>query len=64
MHRRRAAAAAAAIFAIGAAFAAQPTSLRADWGVRLLLERPLWVPGSLRPMSARELNDSVLAPPH
>ena len=63
MHRRRATVAAAAIFAIGAAFAAQPTSLRADWGVRLLLERPLWVPGNLRPMSAWDPNDAMPAPP-
>ena len=33
MYRRKVTViAAAAVFAIGAAFAAQPTSLRADWG--------------------------------
>jgi hypothetical protein len=63
MHRRRAAVAAAAIFAIGAAFAAQPTSLREDWGARLQQEPALWVPGTLRPMSASDPNDVILAPP-
>jgi hypothetical protein len=63
MHRRRATFAAAAIFAIGAAFAAQPTSHRADWGAHLQQEPPLWVPGTLRPMSASDPNDVILAPP-
>jgi hypothetical protein len=63
MHRRRATVAAAAVFAVGAAFAAQPTSLRADWGEHLQQEPTLWVPGSLRPMSAHDPNDALLAPP-
>ncbi len=32
MYRRKVIMTAAAVFAIGVAFAAQPTSLRADWG--------------------------------
>ena len=32
MYRRKVMVTAAAVFAIGVAFAAQPTSLRADWG--------------------------------
>jgi hypothetical protein len=63
MHRRRATIAAAAVFAVGAAFAAQPTSLRADWGEHLQQEPMLWTPGSLRPMSIRDMNDVMLAPP-
>jgi hypothetical protein len=63
MHRRRATVTAAALFAIGAAFAAQPTSLHADWGERLQQEPTLWAPGSLRPMSAHDPNDVILAPP-
>jgi hypothetical protein len=63
MHRRRATVTAAALFAIGAAFAAQPTSLRADWGEGLLQERMQWTPGSLRPMSAHDPNEGLLAPP-
>ena len=54
MHRRRITVAVAAVFAIGAAFAAQPTSLRADWGHRLMPQRSPWIPGSYSPMSAHE----------
>jgi len=41
----------AAVFAIGAAFAAQPTSLQADWG-QAAVQRSPWIPGSASPMSA------------
>jgi len=63
MHRRRVIVAAAAVFAIGVAFAAQPTSLRADSSESLVQLRSLWVPGSDTPMSAHELSIAVLAPP-
>jgi hypothetical protein len=63
MHRRRITVAAAAVFAVGAAFAAQPTSLRADWGENLQQGPSLWTPGSSRPLSAHESNDTLLAPP-
>jgi hypothetical protein len=61
MHRRRITVAVAAVFAIGAAFAAQPTSLRADWGQGLVSQRSPWIPGSSSPMSAHE--PYPLAPP-
>jgi hypothetical protein len=63
MHRRRITVAVAAVFAIGAAFAAQPTSLRADWGQGLVSQRSPWIPGSASPMSAHEPYESPLAPP-
>ena len=63
MHRRRITVAVAAVFAIGAAFAAQPTSLRADWGHRLMPQRSPWIPGSYSPMSAHETFELPLAPP-
>jgi hypothetical protein len=61
MHRRRITVAVAAVFAIGAAFAAQPTS-RADWGQGAVQRSP-WIPGSASPMSAHEPYESPLAPP-
>jgi hypothetical protein len=63
MHHRRVTVAAAAIFAVCAAFAAQPTSLRADWGQGRVQQRSPWVPGSASPMSAHEPFESMLAPP-
>ena len=62
-HRRRATLAAAAIFAIGAAFAAEPTSLRADWGIGLAQQGLPWSPGSGRLMSAHDPNLLIVAPP-
>jgi hypothetical protein len=52
-----------AVFAIGAAFAAQPTSLRADWDKGLTQQQLPWSPGSARPMSAHDPNESLLSPP-
>jgi hypothetical protein len=63
MHRRRLTVAAAAVFAIGAAFAAQPTSLRADWGQGLIQHRLPWIPGTASPMSAHDPNETLLTPP-
>ena len=62
MYRRKAVAA-AAVFAIGVAFAAQPTSLRADWGERAPSQASPWVPGTNTLMSAHEPIISVLTPP-
>ena len=53
----------AAIFAIGAAFAAQPTSTRAD-RLNGELRRPtLWTPGTNGGMAAYETSAFPLAPP-
>jgi hypothetical protein len=53
----------AALFAIGAAFAAEPTSLRADWGEGLVQQSQPWIPGTNSLMSAHEPGDSILTPP-
>jgi hypothetical protein len=63
MYRRKVMVAAAAVFAIGVAFAAQPTSLRADGGKDVPRQEPLWVPGTNTLMSAGELRLSALTPP-
>jgi len=63
MHRRKVTVAAAAVFAIGVAFAAQPTSLRADWGLGMPKQGTPWVPGTNTLMSAHEPMGSVLSPP-
>jgi hypothetical protein len=63
MYRRKVVLAAAAAFAIGAAFAAQPTSLRADWGEGGLRQGSPWVPGTNAVMSAHEPGMSIPAPP-
>jgi hypothetical protein len=63
MYRRKVAVTAAAVFAIGAAFAAQPTSLRADWGGAGPRQGSPWVPGTNALMSNHEEGMSILAPP-
>jgi len=63
MYRRKVMMTAAAVFAIGVAFAAQPTSLRADWGGGVAWQRSLWVPGTNALMSAHEQGAPVLTPP-
>jgi hypothetical protein len=63
MHHRRVTVAAAAIFAIGAAFAAQPTSLRADWGAGFGQHELPWSPGTASLMSAHDPDESLLTPP-
>jgi len=63
MHRRKVTMAAAALFAIGAAFAAEPTSLRADWGEELIQQTLPWIPGTHSVMSAHDPDESILAPP-
>jgi hypothetical protein len=64
MYRRKVIVTAAAIFAIGVAFAAQPTSLHADWAEATIRQGTPWVPGSDKPMSAYEPGVWVVAPPH
>jgi hypothetical protein len=54
---------AAAVFAIGAAFAAEPTSLRADWGEDRAPQGGAWTPGTDSLMSAHDPNRSLAAPP-
>jgi hypothetical protein len=63
MYRRKVVMTAAAVFAIGVALAAQPTSPRADWGEDVPQQGSLWVPGTNTLMSAREPSLSVLTPP-
>jgi hypothetical protein len=63
MYRRKVMVTAAAVFAIGVAFAGQPTSLRADWSARVPRQEPSWVPGTNQLMSAYEPSLSALTPP-
>ncbi len=63
MYRRRVTVTAAAVFAIGVAFAAQPISLRADWSAGAPSQGTPWVPGTNTLMSAHEPSISVLTPP-
>ncbi|HEV7614449.1 MAG TPA: hypothetical protein VGO37_21405 [Steroidobacteraceae bacterium] len=63
MYRRKVVLTAAAVFAIAVAFAAQPTSLRADWGEGVSRPGSPWVPGTNTLMSAQEESISILAPP-
>jgi hypothetical protein len=64
MHRRKATIAVAALFAIGAAFAAERTSLREDWGEGPILQnQEPWIPGTNSLMSAHDPDQQILAPP-
>jgi hypothetical protein len=63
MQHRKATMAAAAVFAIGAAFAAEPTSLRADWGEAPIQQTQPWSPGTDSLMSAHDPDESIMAPP-
>ena len=64
MYRRKATMAATALFAIGAAFAAEPTSLRQDWGEGPIVQKQdPWTPGSNSLMSAHDPDQQILAPP-
>ena len=63
MHRRKVMVTAAAVFAIGVAFAAQPTSHQADRGDSGLAQRTPWVPGTNTLMSAYESDIPALAAP-
>ncbi len=63
MHRRKVMMTTAAVFAIGVAFASQPTSVHADRRGADVQRRELWVPGTNMLMSAREASIAPLAPP-
>jgi len=63
MYRRSVMVTAAAVFAFGVAFAAQPTSPRADWSEGAPRPGTPWVPGTNTLMSAGEPSISVLTPP-
>jgi hypothetical protein len=64
MHHRKVTLAAAALFAIGAAFAAEPTSLREDWGEGALMDtQQPWAPGTNSLMSAHDPDQSISVPP-
>jgi hypothetical protein len=63
MYRRKVFVAAAAAFAIGVAFAAQPTSLPTDRKAEGAREREPWVPGANMLMSAHDTTAMPLAPP-
>jgi hypothetical protein len=63
MYRRKMIVTAAAAFAIGAAFAAQPISVGADRPSGVVQQRAPWVPGTNMLMSAHEPSAAPLAPP-
>ena len=63
MYRRRVTFTALTGFAIGAAFAAQSTSVQADWNRATTQQRSTWMPGTDIPMSVFESGVKVLAPP-
>jgi hypothetical protein len=63
MSRRKAVALGVAVLAIGAAFAAQPVSMRADRDSRELPERTHWAPGTNGVMAAYETSTLPVAPP-
>jgi hypothetical protein len=62
MYRGKVMVTAAAVFAIGAAFAAQPTSIRADRLSGEEREPTLWAPGTNGVMSSYETTTLPLAP--
>jgi hypothetical protein len=63
MYRRKVIVTAAAVFAIGVAFAAQPTSEHADRRRGDVRQSEPWVPGTNMLMSAHEAGITPLAPP-
>jgi hypothetical protein len=63
MYRRKVMVTAAAVFAIGVAFAAQPTSEHADHRSGNVQQRETWVPGTNMLMSTHEAGVVPLAPP-
>jgi hypothetical protein len=63
MYRGKVMVTTAAIFAIGAAFAAQPVSVGADRQNGELKEPIPWTPGTNGVMAAYETNTFQLAPP-
>jgi hypothetical protein len=63
MYRRGMMITAIAIFALGVAFAAQPTSEHADRGASRPQQLSPWVPGTNMLMSAHESSRGAAAPP-
>jgi hypothetical protein len=63
MHRRKVMVTAAAVFAFGVAFAAQPTSLRSDWREGAPGQESPWIPGTNMLMSAHEPGLLEVTPP-
>ncbi len=63
MYRRKVTVAAIAVFALGVAFAAEPTSERSTWSASGTQQRTPWVPGANMLMSAHEPALSLPAPP-
>ncbi len=63
MYRRKVTLAAVALFAIGVAFAAEPTFDPTACSESALQQRALWVPGASMLMSAHEATAASLAPP-
>jgi hypothetical protein len=63
MKRAKVMAAAAALFLLGAAFAAQLTSVGADRQTREAKHPPYWTPGTNGVIAAYETSDFPLAPP-
>ncbi len=64
MYRGKVMVMAAALFAIGVAFAAQPTSVRADRRSEQSQQRTPWAPGTNGVIAAYESSAFPLAPPH
>jgi hypothetical protein len=62
MYRRKVVVIGVAAFAIGAAFAAQPISIRADRSSPSM-EPPTWAPGTNGVMAAYETSALQVAPP-
>jgi hypothetical protein len=63
MYHRKVMVTAVAVFAIGAAFAAQPTSVRADRRSEDVQQRVPWAPGTDGVIAAYESSSFPLAPP-
>jgi hypothetical protein len=63
VNHRKAVVVGVAAFAIGAAFAAQPVSVRADRDSSALIERSSWAPGTNGVMAAYETSTLPVAPP-
>jgi hypothetical protein len=63
MYRGKVTLTAVAVFAIGVAFAAQPTSVRADRRSGELQQRAPWAPGTNGVIAVYESSTFPLAPP-
>jgi len=63
MDRRKVMVTAAALFALGAAFAAQPISVRSDRQPRDVVHPRFWTPGTNSVIAVYETSAFPLAPP-